>query len=48
MRQNDHVPCSEFFSPRRGRRGGRRAWVTVDGEQATKVPPPARPSGRPL
>jgi MFS family permease len=37
------VPRSESFPPRRGRRGGRRTWVTVDGERAAKVPPPAAP-----
>jgi MFS family permease len=37
------VSRSDSFPPRRSRRGGRRTWVTVDGERTAKVAPPPTP-----
>ena len=59
MRQNDGVVRSESPPPRRGRRRGKRTWVTVDGAPAAGGPlrprnpgprdpePPTRPTAAP-
>jgi MFS family permease len=41
MRQNEEVARPDRSQPRRGRRSGRRTWVTSDGAESTVEPPPA-------
>jgi MFS family permease len=43
MGQNEGVARPSSSSPRRGRRGGRRTWVTVDGATGGAPPPPVPP-----